>query len=182
AALHRARYASLTLLSILFVYLPLLLAGLDLLLVAVSSLIEGLCIEALVFSGVLFFGAVLVGLLAVGTVPRLLRRFVKPDTVYPLYGLRYTMQRVTARLGRLEFFPLLFGDSSYIVHYLSWLGYRLRPVEQTGSNFGSEVITSNPLLTSVGSGTMVADGLNVVNDEVSSTSFRVCRAAIGPRT
>src|SRR5437773_1619931 len=28
---------------------------------------------------------------------------------------------------------------------------------------------------------LVADGLNVINDEVSSTSFRVSRAAIGPR-
>jgi non-ribosomal peptide synthetase-like protein len=28
---------------------------------------------------------------------------------------------------------------------------------------------------------MVADGLNMINDEVSSTSFRVSRAAIGPR-
>src|SRR5712691_1759231 len=144
-AVRRARYATLTLLSILFVYLPLLETGLDVLFVAVSSLVEGLFIEAIVFSGVLFFGAVVVGLLAVGTVPRLLRRFVKPDTVYPLYGFRYTMQRVIARLGRLEFFPLLFGDSSYIVRYLSWLGYRLSPVVQTGSNFGSEVATSNPL-------------------------------------
>src|SRR5207244_7788085 len=32
----------------------------------------------------------------------------------------------------------------------------------------------------VGSGTMVADGLHLVNDEVSSTSFRVSRVAIGP--
>ena len=181
-ALPRVRYATLTLLSILFVYLPLVLAGLDLLLVAVSSLIEGIFLKALVFSGVLFFGAVVAGLLAVGTVPRLLRRFIEPDTVYPLYGFRYTMQRVVARLGRLEFFPLLFGDSSYIVHYLSWLGYHLRPVEQTGSNFGSEVASSNPLLTAIGSGTMVADGLNVVNEDVSSSSFRVSRAVIGPRS
>ena len=50
-----------------------------------------------------------------------------------------------------------FGDSSFIVHYLGWLGWRLRPLEQTGSNFGSEMMTSNPLLTSVGRGTMVAD-------------------------
>jgi len=180
-ALRRARYATLTLLSILFIYLPLLEAGLDVLFVAVSSLVEGLFIQALVFSGVLFFGTVVVGLLAVGTVPRLLRRFVKPDTVYPLYGFRYTMQLVIARLGRLEFFPLLFGDSSYIVRYLSWLGYRLSPVVQTGSNFGSEVMTSNPLLTTVGSGTMIADGLNVVNEDVSSTSFRVSTVAIGSR-
>jgi len=180
-ALRRARYATLTLLSILFIYLPLLEAGLDVLFVAVSSLVEGLFIQALVFSGVLFFGTVVVGLLAVGTVPRLLRRFVKPDTVYPLYGFHYTMQRVTSRLGRLEFFPLLFGDSSYIVRYLSWLGYRLSPVVQTGSNFGSEVASSNPLLTTVGSGTMIADGLNVVNENVSSTSFRVSTVAIGSR-
>jgi len=180
--LHRARYAGLALLGILFVHMPLLLGGLDLLFIAVSSLIRGLFVEALVFSVVLFFGVVLVGLLAVGIVPRVLSLFIEPERVYPLYGFRYTAHRAMVKLGRLEFFPLLFGDSSYIVHYLNWLGYRLRPVEQTGSNFGSEVITSNPLLTSVGSGTMVADGLNVVNDEVSSTSFRVSRAAIGPRT
>src|SRR5207237_1493931 len=52
---------------------------------------------------------------------------------------------------------------------------------QTGSNFGSEVTTTNPFLTSVGTGTMIADGLNVFNDDVSSTSFRVSRTAIGPR-
>jgi non-ribosomal peptide synthetase-like protein len=89
------------------------------------------------------------------------------------------VHRVIAGLGRLKFFVVLFGDSSYIVHFLSWVGYRLRPVVQTGSNFGSEVTTSNPSLTSVGTGTMVADGLNMFNDEISSTSFRVSRVAIG---
>jgi non-ribosomal peptide synthetase-like protein len=195
--LRRASYSALTLLGILFLYMPLMESGLDLLFVAVSSLIEaqnpglhasagaltirGLFIEALVFSVVLFFGAVLVGLLAVGTVSRVLNLFIKPDKVYPLYGFRYAAHRVIARLGRLEFFPLLFGDSSYIVHYLSWFGYRLSPIVQTGSNFGSEVTTSNPFLTSVGSGTMIADGLNVVNHEISNSSFRVSRVAIGPR-
>jgi non-ribosomal peptide synthetase-like protein len=125
---------------------------------------------------------VLVGLLAVGTVPRILNRFIKPGTVYPLYGFHYGVHRVIARLGRMEFLPLLFCDSSFIVHYLSWTGYRLSPVVQTGSNFGSEVTTSNPLLTSVGSGTMVADGLAMVNEEVSSTSFRLSRVAIGSRS
>jgi len=75
----------------------------------------------------------------------------------------------------------LFGDSCYIVHYLQLLGYHLRPVEQTGSNFGSDVMHANPSLSAVGTGTMVADGLVLVNDEVSSSSFRVSRAAIGPR-
>ena len=38
----------------------------------------------------------------------------------------------------------------------------------------------NPYLTSVGSGTMVADGLSIINADFSSTSFRVSRASIGP--
>ena len=195
--LRRATYAAGTLMGLLFLYAPLLELGLGLLFLEVSSLVEvldpgvrssagvftvpGLFIEALAFSAVLFFGAALVGLLAVGTIPRLLSVFVKPDTVYPLYGFRYSMHRVIAGLGRVRFFPLLFGDSSYIVHFLNWVGYRLSPVVQTGSNFGSEVMTSNPVLTSVGSGTMAADGLNIITDEVSSTSFRVSRTAIGPR-
>jgi non-ribosomal peptide synthetase-like protein len=195
--LRRAASAALTLIGILFVGAPLLEFGLSLLFAQVASLLEvldpsvrssaaaltvrGLLIEALVFSIVLFFGAVLVGLLAVGTVPRAFSAFIKPDTVYPLYGFRYTVHRVIAGLCRLRFFPLLFGDSSYIVHFLRWVGFRLTPVVQTGSNFGSEVTTSNPFLTSVGPGTMIADGFNVINDEVSSTSFRVSRAAIGPR-
>src|SRR5207245_11478300 len=69
--------------------------------------------------------------------------------------------------------------SSYVVHYLSGLGYHLSPVEQTGSNFGIVVTQANPSLCSVGTGTMVADGLMMINDEVSSTSFCVSRASIG---
>jgi non-ribosomal peptide synthetase-like protein len=195
--LRRAAYAALTLIGILFLCAPLLEGGLSLLFLGVSSLVKvldpsvqsstgalslrGLLIEALAFSVVLFFGAVLVGLLAVGTVPRVLSVFIKPDTVYPLYGFRYAVHRIIAGLSRQRLLTVLFGDSSYIVHFLSWVGYRLSPVVQTGSNFGSEVTTTNPYLTSVGSGTMVADGLNMINDEVSSTSFRVSRAAIGRR-
>src|SRR5438067_331084 len=195
--LRRATSAALTLIGTLFLYAPLLEAGLGLLFLGVSSLVEvlvpgvksgagaltvrGLVIVALAFSVVLFFGATLLGLLAAGTVPRVLRVFIKPDTVYPLYGFHHAVHRVIAGLGRQRFFGVLFGDSSYIVNYLQWLGCRLSPVVQTGSNFGCEVATSNPFLTSIGSGTMIADGLNVINDEVSSTSFRVSRAAIGPR-
>ncbi len=179
-SLRRAFSGALTLLGILFVAAPLLEFGLSLLFAQVSSLVQGFWSQAFVFSVVLFFGAVLVGLLAVGIVPRALRAFIKPNTVYPLYGFRYTIYRVIVGLCRMRFFPLLFGDSSYIVHFLRWVGYRLTPVLQTGSNFGSEVTTTNPFLTSVGTGTMIADGLNVITDEVSSTSFRVSRAAIGP--
>jgi non-ribosomal peptide synthetase-like protein len=181
--LRRAVSGALTLLGILFVAAPLLELGVGLLFTQVASLMggHGLVIEALAFSFILFFGAVATGLIAIGTLPRALRGFIKPDTVYPLYGLRYTVYRVIAALSGMRFYPMLFGDSSYIVHFLRWAGCRLTPVLQTGSNFGSEVKTTYPFFTSVGTGTMVADGLNVINDEISSTSFRVSPVAIGPR-
>jgi hypothetical protein len=67
------------------------------------------------------------------------------------------------------------------VHYLRVVGYDLSRVEQTGSNFGTDVKHEIPLLCSIGSGTMVADGLSMINSEFSSTSFRVSRVFIGPR-
>jgi len=194
--IRRAVAGAFTLSGILLVLAPLLEWGLGLLFAQVSSLVEmldpsvkaggaltawGLVLEALAFSSVLFFGATLTGLLAVGIVPRALSVFVKPDTVYPLYGFRYMAYKTIAGLSRMRFFPLLFGDSSYIVSFLKWAGWRLTPVVQTGSNFGCEVMATNPFLTSVGTGTMIADGLNVFNEDVSSTSFRLSRAAIGPR-
>ena len=84
----------------------------------------------------LFFGAVIAGLLFVATVPRVLSVFITPGKVYPLYGFHYLIQRGIARITSIRFFTYLFGDSSYIVHYLRWLGYDLSQIEQTGSNFG----------------------------------------------
>ncbi|KVZ04299.1 Pls/PosA family non-ribosomal peptide synthetase [Burkholderia ubonensis] len=193
--LRRACYAALTLLGVVLLYVPVLEGGLDLLAVAVSSWVNALApglragagglpwrallFEATAFSLVLFVGVLSVGLLAAGAVPRVLSHFIKPDTIYPLYGFHYGVHRVISGLGKMKFFTFLFGDSAYIVHYLSWLGYRLAPVVQTGSNFGIEVMASTPFLTSIGSGTMVADGLNMINDEISGTSFRLSRAVIG---
>src|SRR6185312_9622892 len=59
--------------------------------------------------------------------------------------------------------------------------YDLSTVEQTGSNFGMAQKHATPYLTTVGTGTMVADGLSVVNADFSSTSFRLAQTAIGPR-
>ena len=192
---RRASFCAITLLSVFLLYLPLIEGGLYLLAAVAPSLgkvlnpsvaasagvvtLRGLFIGALAVSLLFFFGAVLVGLLLVVTVPRVLNRFLKPDTVYPLYGFHDRVHRVITRLTTIKFFVRLFGDSSYVVHYLSGLGYHLSPVEQTGSNFGIVVTQANPSLCSVGTGTMVADGLMMINDEVSSTSFCVSRASIG---
>ncbi|MEV6909769.1 Pls/PosA family non-ribosomal peptide synthetase [Amycolatopsis sp. NPDC051071] len=132
-------------------------------------------------SALLYFGALLGGLLAVFTIPRLLNRFLEPDRVYPLYGRHFAIQRVIARLTNLRALTYLFGDSSYIVHYLRGLGYDLSEVQQTGSNFGVEIKHETPFLSTVGSGTMVSDGLSLLNADYSASSFRLRRASVAPQ-
>lgn len=190
---RRAAHGALQVLTVVLVYLPLSFGGVGLLLAEAPQLAAVLepgptvltswvfYAEALTASLVLFFGAIPLGLLVIATVPRLLARAVTPGTVYPLYGFRYGMHRMVTVLTNRRFLTRLFGDSSCIVHYLRGLGYDLSRVEQTGSNFGTEVKHDSPYLSSVGSGTMVADGLSINNAEFSSTSFRVSRVSIGPR-
>ncbi|MEU7487354.1 Pls/PosA family non-ribosomal peptide synthetase [Streptomyces sp. NPDC042319] len=188
----RVSYSLAQLLTALLVYVPLMLSGADLLVSQVPQLKSVLSTEPLTFTSwvfyrdalaasfVLFFGSLLFGLLFVTTVPRLLHLFLKPDKVYPLYGFHYSVHRAIARLTNSKVFMRLAGDSSLVVHYLRGIGYDLSRVEQTGSNFGTDVKHENPYLSTIGTGTMVADGLSVINADYSSTSFRVTRVAIGP--
>jgi 2,3-diaminopropionate biosynthesis protein SbnA len=191
-AARRAGFCAVTLLSLFFVYLPLVESGVYLLVTSMpwlSSVLDptedaitsqGLYVGALVSSLLVFFGGLLATLLFILSVPRLLYLFLKPGRVYPLYGFHDRLHRIIARMTGLRFFTYLFGDSSYIVNYLRGLGYDLSEVEQTGSNFGTNVLHENPYLSSVGTGTMVADGLSIVNADFSSTSFRLRRVSIGP--
>ncbi|MFE7774883.1 Pls/PosA family non-ribosomal peptide synthetase [Streptomyces sp. NPDC057445] len=191
--LKRLAYTVMQVLTTLALYLPLAVGGVSVLLAEAPQLRALLdpepvafthpafYLEALSASFVLFFGSILLGLLVVATVPRVLNLAIRPGKVYPLYGFHYGIQRAIAFMTNRKFFTTLFGDSSGIVHYLRHLGYDLSRVEQTGSNFGTEVHHENPYLTTVGSGTMVADGLSVINADFSSTSFRVSRVSIGPR-
>jgi non-ribosomal peptide synthetase-like protein len=178
-------------LSVLVVAMPLLVSALVLLLGQVPQLNTVLdpgpmalttwtfYRDILITSAVLFGGFVVVGLLVVGTIPRLLNLAMKPDKVYPLYGFHYGLHKSIARMTNVRFFTWLFGDSSYIVRYLRWIGYDLGKVVQTGSNFGMEVRHENPFLSAVGSGTMVADGVSFINADFSSTSFQLSRVALG---
>ncbi|WP_433288975.1 Pls/PosA family non-ribosomal peptide synthetase [Pseudonocardia sp. CA-142604] len=138
--------------------------------------------DILITSAVAFGAFVVIGVLVVGTIPRLLNLAIKPDKVYPLYGFHYGLHKTIARMTNVRFFTWLFGDSSYIVNYLRWIGYDLGKVVQTGSNFGMEVRHENPFLSAVGSGTMVADGVSFINADFSSTSFRLSRVALGARS
>ncbi|MGW3207612.1 Pls/PosA family non-ribosomal peptide synthetase [Streptomyces sp. NPDC001135] len=190
---RRAWFSFGTLVQLFLVYIPLTVGGVYMVFTEVPAIgnrldpqtaplqRSELIPDALELSLVLFCGFLLLGLAALCTVPRLLALAVKPDRVYPLYGFHYAVHRATARMTNIKFFAWLFGDSSYIVHYLQGIGYDLSRVEQTGSNFGTEVQHETPFLVSVGSGTMVADGLSVLNADYSSTSFRLASASIGPR-
>ena len=190
--LRRAWFCTVTPLCVFFVYLPLIEGGVYLLVTAVPKLgrvlnpgpaaimSPSLYTDALYLSLVFFFGLVLAGLLFGFTVPRVLNAFIEPDRVYPLYGFHDRLHRMIAQMTGIKFFTHLFGDSSYIVYYLRWLGYDLSRVPQTGSNFGTEVGHETPFLSTIGSGTMVADGLSIMNADFSATSFRVSRVSIGP--
>jgi non-ribosomal peptide synthetase-like protein len=170
---RKVAYSAAQLLGVVALRLPLAMAIAALVVTAVP---------ALAISTVFFFGSTLAGLAYVLTVPRVLNLFLEPDRVYRLHGVHYALQRAIERMTNVTFFPRLLGDSSYIVPYLRWLGYDLSEVQQTGSNFGLEVKHENPYLCTIGSGTMVADGLSMLNTDVSSTSFRLSRAKIGSRS
>ncbi|WP_306482671.1 Pls/PosA family non-ribosomal peptide synthetase [Streptomyces sp. AS02] len=192
-AVRRATHSVVQLLLALAVYVPLAVGGVAALLVAVPQLSTALepgpavfgdgmfYLEALVTAFVLVFGAVPAGLLVLTALPRLLSLTITPGRTYPLYGFHFEVHRTIALLTNWRFLKRLFGDSSAIVHYLRGLGYDLSRVEQTGSNFGTEMKHETPFLSSVGRGTMVADGLSIMNADFSSTAFRVSRVSIGPR-
>jgi non-ribosomal peptide synthetase-like protein len=188
---RQVTYTLLKLSTVLLADLPLAFGGVALLLLVVpglSALVDpsppaltsaSFYLHALVASVVLYVAAYLASFLFVTTVPRALSRFIEPDKVYPLYGFHYSVQRTITRTTNAKPLLRLTGNSSYVVHYLKRLGYDLGRVVQTGSNFGEAVKHDSPYLTSVGSGTMVADGLSVSNAEFSSTSFTVSRTSIG---
>ena len=190
---RRVGYAVWQLLTLLLVYLPVGIGGVSLLLVEVPRLSELMAEgtgaftswtfyrDALVVSFVLFFGSILAGSVIVTTVPRLLNLLVRPNKVYRLYGFHYGVHRSIVRLTNAKFLSNLVGDSSWIVHYLRGIGYDLGKIVQTGANFGGQVKHESPYLSSIGTGTMVADALSMMNAEFSTTTFRLSRTSIGER-
>jgi non-ribosomal peptide synthetase-like protein len=135
--------------------------------------------DGLIVSIALFCASLLAGAVVIVTVPRVLRRLVKPGRAYPLYGLRHAAHRAIGFLTNIEFYLELLGDSSYVVHYLLALGYRMPDFEQTGSNFGADVEHETPFLVNIGRGTMIADGATLIDADYSSTSFHVTPLSIG---
>jgi amino acid adenylation domain-containing protein len=82
-------------------------------------------LQTLAGSLLLFFGGLLAGLVVMLTVPRVLNLALTEGRVYPLYGFHYWVQRTISRLTNARAYMNIFGDSSYIVHYLRALGWDL---------------------------------------------------------
>ena len=118
-------------------------------------------------------------LAAIFAVPRLCMLFLKEGVTYPTYGIHYLLQSIILRVSNAEFFCVLFGDSSFITTYMRQVGWNLNKVEQTGSNMGTNQRHDNPFLCNIGSGTMVSDGLSMINTHMSATSFRLMESRIG---
>jgi non-ribosomal peptide synthetase-like protein len=135
----------------------------------------------LIVSAALTIGGLLLGLAVTYAVPRLCNLFLEPGRTYPLYGFRYWLQGVVSTVSNSQFYNLLFGDSSFIVHYMRFVGWTLNKVEQTGSNFGTNQRHDNPFLCEVGNYTMVSDGISMINMHMSASSFRLMPTRIGER-
>ncbi len=96
--------------------------------------------------------------------------FLKPGRTYRRLRLPLlAAEHHPALSATRDFFSLLFGDSSFIVGYMRSVGWNLNKVEQTGSNFGTNQQHENPFLCDIGSGTMVSDGLSMINMHMSAT-------------
>jgi non-ribosomal peptide synthetase-like protein len=115
-------------------------------------------------------------------VPWLLYPLVTAGTAHTLYGVRYAAHRIAGRASNSALFNDLLGDSSFIVGFLRAIGYRLTPLEQTGSNFGLATKHDSALHTAVGTGTLISDGLSVLNTEYSGSSFVISTTRIGARS
>jgi hypothetical protein len=193
-ALRRAGYGTLQLLAAPLLSLPLAVGLIGLLLPHVPYVDElldsgpgvltggGIVPQVKAGTAALYLGGLLVGLFLVGTVSRLARRCIRPERSYRLYGLRFVLRRWLAGLTNVRAFTFLFGDCAAIPHYLELIGYRLTRLRQTGTNFGQQVKHDNPHLVRIGTGTVVADGLSIINADYTNTSFRVRPAEIGERS
>jgi non-ribosomal peptide synthetase-like protein len=123
----------------------------------------------------------LLSLIGIRFIPLLIRPFLRADRTYVLFGVHHFLHSLMVFVSNSGWMNALFGDSSYIVHYLEFAGFKFKRVVQTGANFGLDQIHDNPYLCSIGTGAMLSDGLAFANLELSNTSFRLGRIDIGMR-
>ncbi|BAT59331.1 linear gramicidin synthase subunit D [Variibacter gotjawalensis] len=144
------------------------------------KLLEGSSILSLFgLSAILYFGVVVLGLASVLIIPRVCNMFLKPNVTYSMFGFHHLMQTIILRVSNARFYTVLFGDSAFITSYMSYVGWNMNTVIQTGSNMGSNQRHDNPFYCNIGTGTMVSDGLSMINTQMSATAFQLQETKIG---
>jgi non-ribosomal peptide synthetase-like protein len=118
-------------------------------------------------------------LVLVWLVPHLAFTMLEPGKTYKLYGIHYWAFSLVEGFANSPAMNLLFGDASFITRYLQFAGWDLGQVKQMGSNFGSMQKAEVPFLTHIGRGTMVSDGLAMINADMSASSFKLGEARLG---
>ena len=141
----------------------------------------GLHLDLLLFAAVIYLAFLVLNLVVIYILPRTLGRLIREDRVYRLFGLRYIIYQIVSAGSNSRALNHVFGDSAYIVHFLRLVGYRMPDLVQTGANFGLEQKHDFPHLCEIGTGTIVSDGLSMINARFSNTAFRVSKVTIGPR-
>jgi non-ribosomal peptide synthetase-like protein len=139
----------------------------------------GFHLNLLAVSAGFYFGLLAIGLLSIVTIPRLLNLFMREGRTYPLYGFHFLVYQAISSRSNSYFFNLVFGDSSYIIYYLRAIGFKISLKDQTGSNFGVSQKHDTPFLCEIGEGTLISDGISLINADVSSSSFRLRKVSIG---
>ncbi|HIO93667.1 MAG TPA: amino acid adenylation domain-containing protein [Leucothrix mucor] len=182
-ALRQIVYSIFQLSSVFFVFAPLaivLIFSLYPILKPVAAPLTSVwALDLLIMASISFVVMFIVGLFMNLLFAKALNLFLKPERTYTLYGVHHVLFKMVQGLSNSKFYTLLFGDSSFILYYMRWVGYKLHNVIQTGSNFGLEHQHDNPYLCHIGSGTMISDGFSMLNREESSTSFRLSKNSIG---
>ncbi|MFT5509105.1 MAG: non-ribosomal peptide synthetase-like protein [Hyphomicrobiaceae bacterium] len=179
---RRATFAAARLISVLIGSVIAIAVGGFALSVANSGALGGTAFavwQVLVASLVLFVSAYVAAFIGHLLVPRVLRLMLVPGKVYPLYGYHHYVAEQLGWIGYSPLFQILFGDSSAIIHYFRWLGLSQPNIKQTGSNFGTATSYESPFEVEVGSGSMVSDGVSIINLEFGSGSFRLVPSRIG---
>lgn len=136
-------------------------------------------LDVIFFITLAFVAAIITGFAGVLFFPRVLNFFLKPEKEYPLYGIHYVLARWVQGITNASFYKVLLGDSSYKPFFFQLLGWKQNEIKQTGSNFGLQERFDNPYLCEIGSGTMVSDGLSMINLDYSSSSFKLRSTRVG---
>ncbi len=121
----------------------------------------------------------LVSLLVVTQLARRLAGWLRTKRTYTLYGVHHALLRGVQAWSNSRMFNAMFGDSSAIVHYLRAVGWRFPGLVQLGSNFGMAQQHDVPTLNTIGSGTMVSDGLTLLNADFGAHTFTLHEQALG---